>query len=304
MNWQPSEIQAAAKELGGQILGSELADVFAALEESGLLELEELPEVCSLLIEVGRHCSDAPVLEHLVLGHGGEGDRRSGAWAEAGRGLNTRYEGGLFGTKVCVPLRGASQLVVLARDGLYQVAVEDVHVEEQAGTDELALHTVHFEGTPAQRLELSPRDWRQRALVGLAAVQLGLAKAALRMTSEYTSKREQFGRPVATFQAVSQRAADAWIEVQAMEVTLWQAAWQVEQGMDAERAVLIASWQASEGGHRVLAAAQHLHGGMGYDKDYPLYRYFLRQKRLELSLGGAEQRLEELGELLAERAPG
>lgn len=299
MNWQPTEIQDAAKELGAQILCSKAQDPFAALAEAGLLDLEELPEICALLIEVGRSCSEAPVLEHLILGYGGEGPRRSGAWAEPGRSLLTRYEGGLIGTKVGVPLGGASHLVVLAQDGLYEVALRDVQIEEQRGTDEVPLHTVRFEGAPAERLAVSPAAWRQRALVGLAAVQLGLAKAALRMTSEYVSKREQFGRPVATFQAVSQRAADAWIEVQAMEVTLWQAAWQVQAGLDAERAVLIASWQASEGGHRVLAAAQHLHGGTGYDKDYPLYRYFLRQKRMELSLGGAEERLEELGELLA-----
>ena len=83
-----------------------------------------------------------------------------------------------------------------------------------------------------------------------------------------------------------------------MEVTLWQAAWRIDAGLHAEREVLIAAWQASEGGHKVLAAAQHLHGGTGYDKDYPLYRYFLRQRRLGLTLGGPEQRLEELGALL------
>ena len=301
MDWQMTEIQQAAKELGGQILKSGVEDPFAALDESGLLELEDLKDIAALLIEVGRTCSDAPVLEHLVLGWGGEGARRSGAWAEAGP-LSTRYEGGLHGTKVAVSLGDATHLVVLARDGLYEVAVADCVLEENGGTDEIALHTVRFEGTPAERLEVSVQAWRQRALVGLAAVQLGLAKAALVMTSTYVTGRHQFGKPVATFQAVSQRAADAWIEVQAMEVTLWQAAWRIDAGLPAEREVLIAAWQASEGGHKVLAAAQHLHGGTGYDKDYPLYRYFLRQRRLGLTLGGAEQRLEELAATLGVHA--
>lgn len=299
MDWQMTEIQAAAKELGGQILKSGVEDPFAALDESGLLDLEELKDIAALLIEVGRTCSDAPVLEHLVLGHGGEGERRSGAWAEPGP-IQTRYDGGLHGTKVAVPLGGATHLVVLAQDGLYEVAVADCQIEESTGTDEVPLHTVCFEGAPAERLEISPQAWRQRALVGLAAVQLGLAKAALVMTSTYVSKRQQFGKPVATFQAVSQRAADAWIEVQAMEVTLWQAAWRIDEGLPAQREVLIAAWQAAEGGHKVLAAAQHLHGGMGYDKDYPLYRYFLRQRRLGLTLGNAQQHLEVLGTLLSE----
>ena len=101
-----------------------------------------------------------------------------------------------------------------------------------------------------------------------------------------------------TFQAVGQRAADAWIDVQGMEVALWSAAWRVSEGLDADRAIQIARWQCAEGSHRVLAAAQHLHGGMGYDKDYPLYRYTLTAACWEHVLGGPGARLERIGALL------
>ena len=69
-----------------------------------------------------------------------------------------------------------------------------------------------------------------RALVGLCAIQLGVAEEALRMAAEYTSGRLQFGKPLSTFQGVSLRAADAYIDISAMRVTLWQAAWRLDHG--------------------------------------------------------------------------
>jgi len=119
------------------------------------------------------------------------------------------------------------------------------------------------------------------------------------MTARYVTDRKQFGKPIGTFQAVGQRAADAWIQTQAMELPLFSAAWQVSEGRDAHRALRIARWQASEGSHFILAAAQHLHGGMGYDRDYPLHRFFLTAKHWEHTLGGAGQQLEWLGDHLA-----
>ena len=141
--------------------------------------------------------------------------------------------------------------------------------------------------------------WLARVDVGLCALLLGLSKQALRMTARYVAERQQFGKPIGTFQAVGQRAADAWIDTQAMEVTLWSAACQVSEGQDAERALRIARYTASEGSHRVVAAAQHLHGGMGYDLDYPLARYFLTAKQWEHVLGGSGAQLEALGAWLA-----
>lgn len=123
------------------------------------------------------------------------------------------------------------------------------------------------------------------------------------MTSEYTSKREQFGFPVATFQAVAVQAADRYIDLRAMEATLWQAAWRISSGaggaLPAAGDIAVAKIWASEGVRRVVQTAQHLHGGIGADTDYPLHRYHAWAKHLELSLGPAAAHEEALGDLLA-----
>ena len=138
-----------------------------------------------------------------------------------------------------------------------------------------------------------------RSLVGLCAIQVGVAQEALRRTAEYTAQRKQFGRPIATFQSVALRAADAYIDVEAMRSTLWQAAWRVDAGRPAARQVAAAKWWACRAGQRVVHTAQHLHGGMGADLDYPIHRYFLWAKQVELVLGGAGPQLARLGRLLA-----
>jgi len=137
------------------------------------------------------------------------------------------------------------------------------------------------------------------AQVGLCALQLGLSEAALRLTAEYTAGREQFGRPLASFQAVQQRAADAYVDVEAMRWTMWRAAWLLSEGLPATDEVLQAKYFASEGGHGVLAAAQHLHGGIGVDMTYPLHRYTFMAKQAEVTLGGATEQLAKLGDRMA-----
>ena len=139
----------------------------------------------------------------------------------------------------------------------------------------------------------------EHATVGICAVMAGAAAEAVRITGEYTSGREQFGRPIATFQAVGQRAADAYVDAHAVRLTMLQAAWRLDAGMPADREVAVAKYWAAAGGQRVVHAASHLHGGVGVDRDYPLHRYFLLAKQLELALGGASRQLLRLGGILA-----
>lgn len=139
-----------------------------------------------------------------------------------------------------------------------------------------------------------------RCLLGKAAVQLGLAEQALFFTAEYATTRKQFNKPIGMFQAVSQRAGDAYIDVASIRLMVWKAAFELSQGKDAARAVRVAAYHAAECGHRVVAAAQHIHGGMGFDCDYPLHRYFLTMKALEFQFGGARAQLAALGERIRE----
>ena len=104
-------------------------------------------------------------------------------------------------------------------------------------------------------------------------------------TAAYLNTREQFGRPLSTFQGTMLRAADAAIDTESIRVTMWQAAWRLDHGLDAELAVSVASWFAAEAGQRAVFATQHLHGGMGADISYPIHRYFLWGKQIELMLG-------------------
>ena len=134
-----------------------------------------------------------------------------------------------------------------------------------------------------------------RALVGLCAIQLGVSDRALRMAAEYTTGRSQFGRPIGSFQAVQQRMADGFIDVEAIRWTTWHAAWLVAEGWPARRAARIAKFWAAEAGARVAATTQHVHGGIGIDITYPLHRYFLWAKQNELTLGSASQQLAHLG---------
>ena len=144
----------------------------------------------------------------------------------------------------------------------------------------------------------------QWAWTALCAMQVGLTESGLAQTAAYLNGRHQFGRPLSAFQGAMLRAADAAIDIEAMRVTLWQAAWRLDTGRDATQAVAIAKWQAAERGQRVVHATQHLHGGVGADISYPIHRYFLWGKQIELELGGPSRQLVRLGRLLAAGAGG
>ena len=140
----------------------------------------------------------------------------------------------------------------------------------------------------------------QRVTAALASTQMGVVDRALRMTAAYTSERRQFDRFISTFQAVGQRAANCYIDVEALRLLVQQAVWRLSEGLDAAREVEIAKYWAGETGHRMSYAAQHLHGGVGINTDYPLPRYCLWSKQIELTLGSSVEQLVRLGARLAE----
>jgi alkylation response protein AidB-like acyl-CoA dehydrogenase len=223
----------------------------------------------------------------------------------------------LSGTKSMVPFGlQADRLLVPARVGEEDVAVFVLRAEAD-GVAQEELDTTS--GLPETRLDLTDVeagaddllgtvedggaivDWMvQRATAAMCATAVGVCAEALHLTAEYTKTREQFDRPIATFQAVGQRAADAFIDTEAVRLTAWQAVWRLSAGLPAAEQVAVAKFWTAEGGQRVVHAAQHLHGGMGVDRDYPLHRYFLWAKQLELGLGGSTRSLLDLGASIAE----
>lgn len=222
----------------------------------------------------------------------------------------------LDGTQTGVPwAASADRIAIPARteEGRAVVALvrpdqEGVTLAEQFSTSGEPLAQVRLDSVRVEGGALIDADgaweWLRAVLTtGTCALALGLGEAVLAMTSEYTGKREQFGHPIATFQAVAVQAADRYIDLQAMEVTLWQAAWRLSAGTDgalpAEGDVAVAKIWASEGVRRVVQTAQHLHGGFGADTDCSLHRFHARAKQVELALGPAAAHEEALGDLLA-----
>jgi alkylation response protein AidB-like acyl-CoA dehydrogenase len=129
----------------------------------------------------------------------------------------------------------------------------------------------------------------------LCATQVGVCEQAVAITARYVSDREQFGTKLGTFQAVGHRVADAYIDTEAIRLTALQAIWRLEEGLDAHEELMTAKFWAADGAQRVVHAAQHLHGGIGMDLDYPIHRYFRWAKVLELTMGGATPSLRRLG---------
>jgi alkylation response protein AidB-like acyl-CoA dehydrogenase len=222
----------------------------------------------------------------------------------------------LEGRKECVPAAQlAGAILVPARTGgedtgvfLRDPRAPGVKLERQETTSREPQSRLELSGAKvgADQLLGAPDagaaigEWTvERAQLALAAIQLGVAEEALRRTAEYISSRKQFGRPIATFQGVALRAADAFIDIDAMRSTLLQAAWKLSEGRPAAVEVATAKWWACRGGQRVVHTAQHLHGGIGSDIDYAIHRFFLWAKQIEITLGGASQQLARLGALLA-----
>ena len=139
----------------------------------------------------------------------------------------------------------------------------------------------------------------ERTSVALCAHQLGASDKAMRMTASYTAERKQFGVLMSTFQAVGHRAANCFIDVECLRLNTYQAVSRLDGGLDASNEVHIAKIWAGDVGHRVSYAAQHLHGGTGIDRDYPLWRYCTWLRYNEMSLGSSAKNLASLGKRIA-----
>jgi 3-oxocholest-4-en-26-oyl-CoA dehydrogenase beta subunit len=298
-----------------------------------------LLEQCSVLIEIGRAASDVPYLASIVLGAGALAEFGPPAlrdrWAiPAGRGevvltaalaeedsddprspsaRAVRAEGRwvLSGVKTAVPAAPSAGLFLVpaaVSDGVavFLVSPSDdgVRVEPQHLTDFAEAGQVVLDGVTLDEDRVlgdaEVADWLiSRATIGLCAVQSGVIERALELTAEHARTRVQFGRPIGSFQAVTQRLADAYVDVEAVRLTMWQAAWRLSAGLPAEVEVATAKFWAADAGHRVAHTAVHVHGGMGIDVSYPVHRYFLAAKGNEFALGGATAQLRRIGAALA-----
>ncbi len=218
----------------------------------------------------------------------------------------------LEGEKICVPAAHLARVMLVparTQEGgvgvfLVEPGAAGLKLERQIATNREPLSRVELGGVrvgPEAVLGSLERgaeilDWMlQRALLGLSAIQVGVAEAAMRHTAEYVIERKQFGRPIGSFQSAQHRIADAYIDVECVRSVVWEAAWRLAQGLPAALQVGAAKWWACLAGDRVTHTAQHLHGGIGADTDYPIHRHFLWSQQLLITLGGPSQQLADLG---------
>lgn len=316
------------KEVAATDSGVDL-DTWAKLGEAGLIAIG-LPESAGgggygwlesaiVLAEVGRTAAPVPALAVLVAAPSlaqhpelldGVADGSTIVTLATHEPTGSPYDAyatvtgdRLSGVKTNVPFgMVAERFVVTAADGLYSVDAdaEGVTIERQNSTTGIPDAQVTFDGAPAVRLggPEATEDLMRRAISAAAMITAGSCEAALAMTAAYTTTRHQFGRSIASFQAVSQRTGDAYIDTEGVKLTAWQAAWRLAAGHDADAALWTAKFWAAEGGWRVMHAAHHLHGGFGVDRDYPLHHHFLIHKQLELLWESATPTLVRLGQHL------
>ena len=318
---------AIGEEHGGTGLG--LTELCFLLEEQGRT-LAAVPLLATLVLgalpvqKFGSAAQCAALLPRVVSGEalltaaleetgGGDPLRPAVKATASGEGWRLR------GVKSCVPYGAQAQaILVTARTGRHSVGVflvdpqaRGVRIESQRTTSgepqaQVTLTNVRVSAADVLGDALSGgamvRWIVERGPAALAAQQLGLVAEALRRTAAYTAERVQFGRPTGSFQSVQHRLADGYIDVEALRSVYLRAVWALENDIPATAEVATAKWWAACGGHRVTHTAQHLHGGLGADIDYPIHAFFLRAKQIELALGGATPMLAKIGEQLASGA--
>ncbi|HEV7719973.1 MAG TPA: acyl-CoA dehydrogenase family protein, partial [Iamia sp.] len=297
-----------------------------------------LVEQCLVLEQVGRTVAPVPVLASCVLGalpiatFGTDGQRTrwvppmisgevvltaalvepANRQPERPTTVATEDDDGwrLTGVKTCVPAGTVADAVVVSASidgggaGLFLIVpgADGLAIEGQRVTNRDLEAQVTLDGVTAELItdEAAALGWLlERATVGLCAQAAGVVGRALELTAAYAKERVQFGRPIATFQAVGQRAADAYIDVEATRLVLWQAAWRLSEALPAATEVQVAKYWAAEAAHRVGHTAVHIHGGTGVDVDHPIHRYLIASRELELTLGGATDQLLRIGASLA-----
>ncbi|MEU8567872.1 acyl-CoA dehydrogenase family protein [Streptomyces pathocidini] len=326
MDFTPTEEQRTLRDLAAEILddleGPELWKALAAAGVLGGMAETGLLATVLVLEEAGRRTAGIPLAATYAYGigpiaaHGSSEQRErllpglsdgsavaTGAFPQRG-GVTADGRGRLTGTVPLVPwLREAAYVLVPTADRrCWLVRVEDAGVEPVETTAPWAAGRLTLDATRAEPLggEVTYADVLGRARTAFAGLQAGVCAGSLARAVEHTAAREQFGRPLATLQAVQLRAADAHMDIEAIRVTTYEAAWRYDEGLPAESHALTAAWWASEAGTRAVHAGQHLHGGIGADVEHPVHRHFLWGRQLDAYLGSAPELLAELGQFLAQ----
>ncbi|MEE9286150.1 MAG: acyl-CoA dehydrogenase family protein [Dehalococcoidia bacterium] len=164
---------------------------------------------------------------------------------------------------------------------------------------------VTFADTPVPAGNRLPGDgWElldrllQRGAVATCGYASGAAQKVLEFTVEYARTRVQFGRPIATFQAVRHRCADMAVEVDGARFITYEAAWGLSEGLPSELEVSVAKAYVSDAVRDVMAHGHQVHGAMGFSEEHPMPLYSRRAKMTEVLFGNANLHRERVAERL------
>lgn len=292
----------------------------------------------AVLTEVGRHASRIPALATLALGvlpvarstnrevrklllEGvGAGETiLTAAIREPSRPMpetpattTTAHRGGgtVTGVKIGVPYAAAARWILVAAstptgDPVVAVVEPDadgLSCQRTPSSSGLPEYTLRLSDSPVLAVldGCTVGDLYRLATGGACAVADGLLAGALDLTTTHVRTREQFGRPLATFQAVAQQMADIYAVARTLHLITISASWQLDAGLaTAGRDVDVAAYWLTEHGPPALRTCHHLHGGLGMDVTYPLPRYSALMTDLTAFVGGAADRIDRLGTLEA-----
>jgi alkylation response protein AidB-like acyl-CoA dehydrogenase len=317
MDFTFDDTQREIAALAANVLRREPDQAWKALGQAGLLTLavpERLGgdglgvlETCAVLAEVGRAGLDTPALATLALGvlpvvHLGTPEQQDRLLA--GQSVLTAALDGsvtadgdrLTGTCTHVVYAEYASHILVACDEYAYIAdpadpgVTVTPTYSASGAPEA---TVKFDNVPAERLG-DVAVLRAFALAGACALGDGLLAGALELTSTHIRTRHQFGKPLATFQAVAQQIADVYVAARTLHLAVWSAIWRLGTGRDAGAALDVAGYWLAGELPPAMHTCHHLHGGIGVDISYPMHRYYSLSKDLVRFVGGHEERLDQL----------
>jgi 3-oxo-4-pregnene-20-carboxyl-CoA dehydrogenase alpha subunit len=326
----PSAAATEPGEWGARALWKELG-------QAGLLGIGGdglgVMDTAVLLTEIGRRAAPVPALATLAMGAlpvvrwGGRDLQRAlldgvtagdtvltAAVREPSDPMPpvpaTKASGGrVSGVKTGVPYAAVARWILvpasLAPGGGVVVVVDPsadgvrlLPTPSSAGGPE---YTLYLAEAPVAHVlgEGAMADLYRLTLAGAACLADGALAGALALTTAHVGAREQFGRPLATFQAVAQQIADVHIVSRTLHLAVLSACWRLETGREAGSDLDVLAYWLAEQVPAALRTCHHLHGGTGMDAAYPLHRYSALVKDLVRLVGGADYRLGRLGARVA-----
>ena len=284
-----------------------------------------LPEITTALTEIGRHGTTGPALATLGLGllplldlasdeqqdrflaGVAKGGLLSAALNEPGAALPDRprttcADGRLTGTKIGVPFAAQADWLVVTTDGGVVVVsprADGVTLTKTPSSNDSDEYVVEFDDVTVPASDVldgaQPRRVNQLALAAIGAYAAGLVAGALRLTADYVATREQFGRPLSTFQTVAAQLAEVYIASRTISLAATSVVWRLAEDRDADDDLDVLGYWLTSQAPPVMQTCHHLHGGMGMDITYPMNRYYSTIKDLTRLLGGPAHRLELVG---------